>query len=133
MKKYNIPVIVICANNACWMAIRDLQEGNYGAEHRFGNDFVDSEGKLYSPDFKAIAESFGVYAQKVSQPGEVAQAIQNALDAKAPAFIEVDVDREFPQSGGEAYGWWDVPVPETVEDLAEARRLYEEGLAEETV
>ncbi|MGN0184547.1 MAG: thiamine pyrophosphate-binding protein [Aristaeellaceae bacterium] len=133
MKKYNIPVIVICANNACWMAIRDLQEGNYGAEHRFGNDFVDSEGKLYSPDFKAIAESFGVYAQKVSQPGEVAQAIRSALDAKTPAFIEVDVDREFPQSGGEAYGWWDVPVPETVEDLAEARRLYEEGLAEETV
>lgn len=133
MKKYNIPVIVICVNNACWMAIRDLQEGNYGADHRFANDFVmDDTKEIYSPKFAKIAEDFGIYAQKISQPEEVEGAIQNALKKGEPAFIEVDAYREFPESGGAAYGWWDVPVPE-VEDMTAQRCLYEEGLKEETV
>lgn len=133
MKKYDIPVVVICVNNACWMAIRDLQEANYGTRHRFANDFVIDETKeVYSPRFKEIAENFGIYAQKISQPEEVEAAVKNALGHGGPAFIEVDTYREYPESGAGAYGWWDVPVPE-VESMSEQRQKYEEGLAEEMV
>lgn len=133
MKKYNIPVVVICPNNACWMAIRDLQEANYGADHKFANDFVlDDSKELYSPKFAEIAENFGIYAQKISQPEEVSGAVKNAIERGEPAFIEVDTYREFPESGGAAYGWWDVPVPE-VDDMSEQRQKYVEGMAEEMV
>lgn len=133
MKKYNVPVIVICANNACWMAIRDLQEANYGEDHRFANDFViDDTKEIYTPKYKEIAENFGIYAQKISQPEEVEAAVKNALECGGPAFIEVDVYREFPESGGEAYGWWDVPVPE-VAHMSQQRKKYVDGMAEEMV
>ena len=131
MKKYNIPVIVILVNNSCWMAIRDLQEANYGTEHRFANDFViDATKEVYSPKFKEIAENFGIYAQKISQVDEVEEAINNALMKGEPSFIEVDTYREYPESGAGAYGWWDVPVPTYMPEL---RKKYEEGLAEEQV
>lgn len=133
MKKYNIPVIVICVNNACWMAIRDLQEANYGTDHRFANDFLmDDTKEVYSPKFKEVAENFGIYAQKISQPEEVENAVKNALEHGGPAFIEVDTYREYPESGAGAYGWWDVPVPE-IDSMKEQRQKYEEGLAEEMV
>lgn len=130
MKKYNIPVIIMLVNNSCWMAIKDLQQGNLGEDHTFGNDFVDGDGELYSPDFAKVAEDFGIYSQKISQADEVEGAIKNALDRNAPAFIEIDVYREYPESGGEAYGWWDVPIPQ---HMTELRKKHEEGLAEETV
>ena len=133
MKKYNIPVIVICVNNACWMAIRDLQEANYGADHKFANDFLmDDTKEIYSPKFAEIAENFGIYSQKIFQPEEVEEAVKNALESGGPSFIEVDTYRNFPESGGGACGWWDVPVPE-VDYMSEQRQKYEEGLAEETV
>lgn len=133
MKKFNIPVIVVLVNNSCWMAIRDLQEANYGESHRFANDFVIDETKeVYSPKFKEIAENFGIYSQKISMPEEVALALRNALTHGGPAFIEVDTYREYPESGAGAYGWWDVPVPD-MEGLKDQRALYEEGLAEETI
>lgn len=130
MKKYNIPVVVMLVNNACWMAIKDLQHGNLGGENTFGNDFVDENGDLYTPDFAKVAENFGIHSQKISQVDEVEGAIKTAFAQNGPAFIEIDVYREYPESGGAAYGWWDVPIPQ---HMTEPRKKYEEGLAEETV
>ncbi len=129
LAQYNIPVVVVLANNAGWMAIKDLQSGMLGQEYTFGNDWT-REGEDYNPDFVKIAEAFGVAAQRISTAAEVAPALDKALQSGAPAFIEVEVHREFPESGGDAYGWWDVPMPEY---LPRQKAMYDEGRREEQV
>lgn len=129
LSQYEVPVVVIVANNRGWMAIKDLQYDVLGAEYAFGNDF-ERLGEPYSPDFEAVAKAFGLDACTISQPGELAGALGRALDGGKPALISVDVCREYPASGGEAYGWWDVPIPAY---MPERRKAYEKGLGEERV
>lgn len=109
--QYNANIVVIVLNNYGWMAIRDLQLDMYGKGYDFGNDFVKNDGSLYTPCLSAIAESFGLFSQKVTRETETAAAVKRALDSGRPSFIEVIVEREYPASGGIATGWWDVPVP----------------------
>lgn len=129
LSQYEVPVVVIVANNRGWMAIKDLQYDVLGEEYAFGNDF-ERLGEPYSPDFEAVARAFGIDACTISQPGELAGALGRALDSGKPALISVDVCREYPASGGEAYGWWDVPIPAY---MPERRKAYEKGLGEERV
>lgn len=129
MAQYQIPVVVLLLNNSGWMAIKDLQADVFGQEHMFGNDFMRGED-LYSPDFARIAESFGIYGERVERIGEVEGAIQRALRTKAPALIEITVHREYPESGGEAFGWWDMPVPAY---MKEKRTAFLKAKEEETV
>jgi acetolactate synthase-1/2/3 large subunit len=129
MAQYDIPVVVVLANNRCWMAIKDLQQGMLGEEHLFGNDFLHN-GEPYSPDFAAIAQSFGIQSEKISKRGSVKAAVTRALESGRPALIEVDVYDGYPESGGGAYGWWDVPIPAY---MTERRAKYESELTGETV
>ncbi len=129
MAQYNIPVIIILADNSGWMAIKDLQNDVLGKDSAFGNDFM-RDGKAYSPDFYNIAKGFGIESYKpYSLEGlknDTAQAIKN----NKPTLITIDVSREYPFTGGKAFGWWDVPIPAYME---EKRRIYEENIKKETV
>jgi len=129
MAQYDIPVVIVLANNRCWMAIKDLQQGMLGEEHLFGNDFTHN-GEHYSPDFAAIAQNFGIQSEKISKRGSVKAAVTRALESGKPALIEVDVYDGYPESGGGAYGWWDVPIPAY---MTERRAKYESELTGETV
>ncbi len=122
LAQYQIPVIVIMANNCGWMAIKDLQIDVLGKDRAFGNDW-EKDGELYTPDFHTIAQSFGIFSQRIAREDQVADAVEKALACKGPAFIEVEVHREYPHSGGKAFGWWDVPVPAYLKDR---RAEYEE-------
>ena len=129
MAQYQINIIVILANNYGWLAIKDLQNGMLGSEYAFGNDWI-KDNEVYSPDFAKIAEAFGINAKCISQEEEVAPAVKEAIASGKPALIEVKVHREFPQSGGEAFGWWDVPIPYY---HPEAKNKYEAGKKEEQI
>jgi acetolactate synthase-1/2/3 large subunit len=129
LAQYEVPVVVIVANNRGWMAIKDLQYDVLGEGCAFGNDFERS-GEPYSPDFEQVARAFGVAAETISQPGELGGALKRALEGGKPALISVDVCREYPASGGEAFGWWDVPIPAY---MPERRKAYEKGVGEERV
>jgi len=120
--QYQIPILIILVNNMGWVAISDLQRAVYGEDHAYATEFYDKNGKIYSPDFKAIAEGFGCYAEKISKCEEIQPAIKRALDSDKPAVIEVIVNREFPYSGSPAHGWWDVPIPAY---MVEKRKKYE--------
>ena len=127
--QYDIPVITIVADNRGWMAIKDLQTDVLGIENTFGNDFQQS-GEMYAPDFKMIAEGFNIKAYKAADEAELREALSDALTQKGPTLIHVPVSSEFPYSGGEAFGWWDVPIPGYMEDK---RKAYENAIKEETV
>jgi|AGTN01.3.fsa_nt_gi Thiamine pyrophosphate-requiring enzymes [acetolactate synthase, pyruvate dehydrogenase (cytochrome), glyoxylate carboligase, phosphonopyruvate decarboxylase] len=127
--QYDIPVVIIMADNMGWMAIKDLQADALGKDFTFGNDFMKGD-KVYAPDFKKIAEGFGIKAYKPESLGEIRKAVSDAVALNRPAFVSVDVSREYPHTGGKAFGWWDVPVPEYIEDK---RKGFEKASAGETV
>jgi acetolactate synthase-1/2/3 large subunit len=129
MAQYDIPVVIVLANNRCWMAIEDLQRGVLGDAHAFGNRF-ERGNEAYSPDFAQIARSFGIASEKISARSSVADAVTRALASGKPALIEVDVYDQYPESGGAAYGWWDVPIPA---HMHARRAQYEREQAEETI
>jgi len=129
MAQYDIPVIIVLANNSGWMAIKDLQMDALGENTAFGNDFMRG-GKVYSPDFCNIARAFHIDAYKANTREEVEISLFSAIKANKPALITVDVSREFPYTGGKAFGWWDVPIPAYME---EKRSVYESAVKEETI
>ena len=132
MAQYNIPIIVVVADNSGWMAIKDLQIDVLGSEAAFGNDF-EQNGKKYDPDFAEIASAFHIKSFKAESKESFRTALKDALEvtkAGKPAFIHAVVSNEYPYSGGKAFGWWDVPVPAYMEDK---RANYVGGISEETV
>ena len=127
--QYNIPVVTILADNRGWMAIKDLQVDVLGKENTFGNDF-QQDGNMYAPDFRAIAEGFHVKAYRATDNDSLKSALEDALRHNGPSLIHVPVSNVHPYSGGEAFGWWDVPIPGYME---ERRKAYEHAITEETV
>jgi acetolactate synthase-1/2/3 large subunit len=122
----DLPVLFVVLNNAGWISIKGGQLSNFG--RMFATEFQRRDGSLYSPDFAAAARSFGLHAERVDRPEEVAPAVQRALATGGPALVEVTVAREFPDAGATKTGWWDVPVPTY---HLERRRQYEAQRAEE--
>jgi acetolactate synthase-1/2/3 large subunit len=128
--QYSIPVLIIVANNMGWMAIKDLQIAAYGEGYAFGNDFTLQDSKPYSPDYAAAARSFGIEAARVSKIEELNPVLKEAVECGASRLIEVLVDTQYPYSGGEATGWWDVPIPEYISDR---RTVYMKEMGEEDI
>lgn len=128
MAQYGIPVVVVLADNAGWLAIKDLQTDVLGTDAQFGNDFRDPDGAPYSPDFVSIAQGFGIAARRESTAAGVEDALREAVASGAPALISVEVCRDHPDSGGRSFGWWDVPIPAY---LTDRRAAYEAQITEE--
>jgi acetolactate synthase-1/2/3 large subunit len=122
----DLPVLFVVLNNAGWISIKGGQLSNFG--RMFATEFQRRDGSLYSPDFAAAARSFGLHAERVDRPDEVAPAVRRALATGGPALVEVTVARDFPDAGATKTGWWDVPVPTY---HLERRRQYEAQRAEE--
>ncbi len=129
LAQYDIPVIVIVADNSGWMAIKDLQMNAFGPNLAFGNDFM-KDGVPYSPNFNQLAASFGLVNFRAETASQLKETLEKSLALKKPVFINVPVTREFPLTGGQTFGWWDVPIPVYMD---EKRREYEAAIAEETV
>jgi acetolactate synthase-1/2/3 large subunit len=129
--QYDLPVVYVVANNAGWIAIRDLQAAVYGESRAWGAEFCQGlgpGGQPLTPDLAAVARAFGCHAERLSAPEEVRPALARAFASGRPAVVEVMVERAYPLSGSPAVGWWDVPVPAY---LAELRARYERERDEE--
>jgi acetolactate synthase-1/2/3 large subunit len=115
----------IVLNNAGWIAIKDLQQAAFGENRGYGTAFKNKEGISYTPDFAKIGEAFGCHAQRISRKEEIIPALERAKNYRKPAVIEIMVNQEYPYTGSPAVGWWDVPIPEYLE---ERRKKYLEEI-----
>jgi acetolactate synthase I/II/III large subunit len=88
----NLGLVTILFNNGGFGNVRRDQE------IRFGGRLIGSE--LQTPDFTALARSFGMAAKRVRSPEELRPALKRALKADKPALIEVMIER-----GSEATPW----------------------------
>ncbi len=118
--QYGINVVVVLLNNYGWYSIRDLQMAEFGEDRAIATDWDAAK----SPDFVAIAKGFGLYSESVDKPDDIQEAVNRALEHDGPSLVEVKVARDFPNSGSNVVGWWDVPIPTYLEDR---RAQYEQA------
>ena len=84
--QHEAPVVVLVVDNGMYGTIRMHQERHYPGRPS-GTD-------LRNPDFVALAQSFGAYAERVDRSEDVPAALDRALGARAPAVLHLPVDPE---------------------------------------
>ena len=123
-----LPVVYLVLNNYGWQSIWNLQRGTYGRD--LITRFQTSDGELYSPRYAQLAEAYGCHAERIEQPGEIVGALERALGAGRAAVVEIVCATEGPMAQLSKVGWWDVPIPEYLE---EQRAVYERERREVTL
>lgn len=107
-----IPVVFIIQNNAGFMSIRGGQRKQ--TSRHIGTEFNLPDGTPYSPDFKALGESFGLTSYRVESSEELESTLEAAFACGGPALVEVPTDRD--AAGPWVPGWWDFPIPTYIDD-----------------
>jgi acetolactate synthase-1/2/3 large subunit len=126
----DIPVVFMILNNKGYISIRDGQ--NWLMGRQIGAEFNRATGNRdpYSVDFVALARSFGMDAAwRVDDPRDLGRTLKAALDAKAPALVEVSITRDPAIAAAEVVGWWDFPILPSAPEVVKAD--YAAGLAAE--
>jgi len=81
--RHGLNVVVIVFSNDAYGNVRRDQAQRYSGR-ALASD-------LTNPDFKAMAESFGLGAWRARTPEELRVALREALEADAPGLIEMPV------------------------------------------
>ena len=82
-------IVVVIINNGYLSLIRQNQR--YAYEYEYGVDLTyDGLGV----DFVRLAEAFGAYGERVTEPGEIRNAFERAVNCGKPAVVDVIVERE---------------------------------------
>lgn len=82
---YNIPVIIIIANNGTLGMVRQWQKMFYG--QRYSATTLDRP-----PDFVKLAEAFGVRAFRAADEKEFTEAFAKAVSEKTPCLIDCGIN-----------------------------------------
>jgi acetolactate synthase-1/2/3 large subunit len=94
--RHGAKIVVIVSNNSAWNIERYDQLENYGL-------VVGTE--LEHNDYAALGEALGAHGERVTEPGQLADALKRAL-ANAPAVIDVVTSRDAPSpDAGKGLGW----------------------------
>ncbi|HEX5916576.1 MAG TPA: thiamine pyrophosphate-binding protein [Nocardioides sp.] len=82
-----LPVIFVVMNNAAHGTIADLQASSYGAS--YGCEFLDPDGRPYSPDFAALGRACGAEGVTVASVDDLGPAVEAAVRSRRPTVIDV--------------------------------------------
>ncbi|MGB4440631.1 MAG: biosynthetic-type acetolactate synthase large subunit [Coriobacteriia bacterium] len=83
-----LPVKVVILNNGYLGMVRQWQELFY--EHRYSSSTLPQD----CPDFVKLAEAYGAFGVRVTEPSELDTALMAAFDFDGPAIVDVRVERE---------------------------------------
>ena len=82
--EFGAAVIVLLVDNGMYGTIRMHQEQNFPGRISATN--------LFSPDFAALAQSYGAFGATVERGEDFANAFNDALNSTGPALIHIKVD-----------------------------------------
>jgi benzoylformate decarboxylase len=87
LAKYRVPLLVIVFNNRAYMAVKNQFRG---PEERI-RIAAEMGAELVGPEinFSRLAETFGIFGQRVEQPEAIEPALKRALEQSGPALIDV--------------------------------------------
>jgi benzoylformate decarboxylase len=91
MAKYRVPLVVIVFNNRAYMAVKNQFRG---PEERI-KIAAELGAELVGPElnFARIADSFGIFGQRVEEPGQIEVALKRALEQSGPALVDVVISQ----------------------------------------
>jgi benzoylformate decarboxylase len=91
MAKYRVPLVVIVFNNRAYMAVKNQFRGT---DERI-KIAAEMGAELVGPElnFARIADSFGIFGQRVEQPEQIEGALKRALDQSGPALVDVVISQ----------------------------------------
>ncbi|MDP3063504.1 MAG: thiamine pyrophosphate-dependent enzyme, partial [Chloroflexota bacterium] len=92
---YNLPMVIVVINNGYLSLIRQAEKYTYNMNFEVSTWYDERR-----VDFVKWAESYGAYAERVEEPGDIKAAFRRAVDAKRPALVEIVVEREADASMG---------------------------------
>jgi len=79
--RYRLPITSFVISNATHGWIKAGQKSGYGARY-FGVDFETT-------DHAAVAAAFGVKSWRVTEPGELAKALKEAIAHDGPSLVDI--------------------------------------------
>jgi acetolactate synthase-1/2/3 large subunit len=85
--QYEIPVVVVIINNFYLGMVRQWQEIFY--RKRYSHSSLE-----VMPDFVKLADAFGAVGMTVKKPGELKEALREAIALHRPVIVDVHVARE---------------------------------------
>jgi acetolactate synthase-1/2/3 large subunit len=85
--QYEIPVVVVIINNFYLGMVRQWQEFFY--RKRYSHSALE-----IMPDFVKLADAFGAVGMTVKKPGELREALREAIALHRPVIVDVHVARE---------------------------------------
>ena len=91
MAKYRVPLVVIVFNNRAYMAVKNQFRGT---DERI-KIAAEMGAELVGPElnFARIADSFGIFGQRVEQPEQIEGALKRALEQSGPALVDVVISQ----------------------------------------
>jgi acetolactate synthase-1/2/3 large subunit len=114
--RHQAPLLIVVANNGSWaIEVRDQQETH--------GKVVGT--RLQFADHAAMARAFGMHAERVEKPEELAPALERAL-ARRPALLDVLVTPEAVSSDAKSGLAW-VPDLQPLAAWDEAERRWRRG------
>jgi thiamine pyrophosphate-dependent acetolactate synthase large subunit-like protein len=89
LAKYRIPLLVVVFNNRAYMAVKNQFRG---PEERI-RIAAEMGAELVGPEinFARLAESFGIFGQRVEDPEQIEPALNRALEQGGPALVDVAI------------------------------------------
>ncbi|RQH02654.1 thiamine pyrophosphate-binding protein [Natrarchaeobius oligotrophus] len=103
--EHDVDVTWLVLNNHGWKSIRNLQVNKYGWDRVLNTPF-DEETDV---DYVKMAEAFNVgFVERVVKPENVTETVERAIEYDGPAFVEVIVEPDNPESGAIITGEWDL-------------------------
>jgi thiamine pyrophosphate-dependent acetolactate synthase large subunit-like protein len=87
LAKYRVPLLVIVFNNRAYMAVKNQFRGS---EERI-RLAAEMGAELVGPEinFARIADTFGIFGQRVEQPDAIESALKRAAEHNGPALLDV--------------------------------------------
>jgi benzoylformate decarboxylase len=91
LAKYRVPLKVIVFNNRAYMAVKNQFRG---PEERI-RLAAEMGAELTGPEinFARLAETFGIFGQRVEQPDAIEPALKRALEQSGPAMVDVVISQ----------------------------------------
>ena len=80
--RYNLPMVVVVGNDACWNSERQIQLHDYGSERQLGCDLLPTR-------YDEVARMLGGCGEFVTRPDEIEPALQRAFAAGKPTCVNV--------------------------------------------
>src|SRR5690606_18650435 len=111
-----LPVKIFLINNSGYVSIFQTHRNFFGGVEVGGGP----KSNVTFPEFRRIAEAFGLFYRKAASHAELADAIAETLEADGPAFCEFFVDENVafaPKLGAKAHPDGRITSP-ALEDLS---------------